>query len=81
VRGALIAAIYKHTLETPIVALDEAAAITLMSADVGRVSDIMKSLHELWASAIQVAITAWLLQRQLGVAFVVPIIVTMRESR
>lgn len=80
-RGSLIAAIYTQTLETPVMAMDETAALTLMSADVERITNNSKFIHELWANAIQVAISAWLLQQELGVAFVVPIVITLCEFK
>lgn len=52
---------------------DDSAAVTLMSVDIERIRMGFRQLHETWASLIQVALCAWLLDRRLGVVFVVPI--------
>lgn len=75
-RGALAAAIYQKTLTTSKDLFEESKAVTLISADTERITNAMKNLHEFWAESIQVVVALWLLQRQLGVAFVVPLIVT-----
>lgn len=46
-----------------------------MGTDVERIAQTLRLFHELWASALEVGIGAWLLTRQLGVASVVPLIV------
>ena len=52
---------------------DDGAALTLMSTDIERIDMGFRSLHEVWASIIQVAVASWLLYGQLGVVFVAPI--------
>ena len=79
IRGGLIANIYKSTLHRRATIEDDSKALTLISADVDRVSNSMKFMHEFWAEPLQVAIATWLLQRRVGVSFVVPIIITLRQ--
>ncbi|PYH93315.1 ABC transporter [Aspergillus ellipticus CBS 707.79] len=74
-RACLVSAIYEKTIQKPISAKDDKAAVTLMSTDVERVQMGLMQLHEFWANPLQVAIVSWLLQRQIGTAFVAPLIV------
>lgn len=56
---------------------DDSAALTLMSTDIERIRMGFRQLHDIWASLIQVALCAWLLDRRLGVVFVAPIVVVV----
>jgi len=73
VRGALVTAIYQKTTEISIIALDNSAAVTLMSTDVERIEQGLKQLHEFWANLLQTCIATYLLQRELGLACLTPI--------
>lgn len=73
IRGSLVAAIYRKTTEISLTALDNSAAVTLMSTDVERIVVGLKALHEFWANLVQVGISTWLLQQELGVACVAPV--------
>lgn len=53
------------------------SVLTLMSTDVSRIVGGIHSVHELWANTIEVALAAWLLETQLGAAFVAPIVVVL----
>ncbi|KAH8821942.1 ABC transporter-like protein [Xylogone sp. PMI_703] len=75
IRGSLISAVYKKTTDISTVALDSSAAVTLMSTDIERIQFGLRSLHECWASIIQIVIATWLLQRQLGLACIVPVVI------
>ncbi|ORY68183.1 ATPase-like protein [Pseudomassariella vexata] len=76
-RGCLAGAVYKKTTEAKLSASGDAAAITLMSTDVERIRLGFLNLHEFWANTIEVGLASWLLQRQLGTAFVAPLIVVI----
>lgn len=75
-RSSLVTAIFNHATQLNSNHLNT-SVLTLMSTDVERVSQGMYGLHELWANTLEVALAAWLLQRQLGAAFVAPIIVVL----
>lgn len=77
IRGVLVTTLYDRTTQAPSTAGDDAAALTLMSTDVERIRVGLNALHELWAIPIQVGISCWLLYRQLGVAFVAPLVVIL----
>jgi hypothetical protein len=48
-----------------------------MSTDVERIINGLRLMHEFWANLIQVVIATYLLQRELGVACVAPIAVSI----
>ncbi|KAF7868875.1 uncharacterized protein EAF02_009611 [Botrytis sinoallii] len=77
VRGALISAIYSHTLELSLPNLDQSAAVTLMSSDVERICVALQPIHNLWASPLEIALAIWLLQREIGIALLGPLFVTI----
>jgi len=78
-RAILVLSIYEKTTRLPSTAeeVDESAALTLMNADVERIKSGLADLHEFWASVVETGLAAWLLQRQLGAAFVAPIVVVL----
>ncbi|RWA05420.1 hypothetical protein EKO27_g9683 [Xylaria grammica] len=76
-RGALVSAIYVKTTEASMAARHGDASLTLMSTDIERIIEGFRSLHEVWANTAQVAISAFLLYRQLGPAFAVPIVIVI----
>ncbi|KAH8593398.1 putative ATP-binding cassette transporter [Bisporella sp. PMI_857] len=77
VRGTLVSMIYSKTVDLSITALDESAAITLMSSDTETICNALVFLHEMWAVPIELAISLFLLYRQLGVAFLSPMIIAI----
>jgi ABC-type multidrug transport system fused ATPase/permease subunit len=74
-RGLLAKAIFLKTMESKLTASGDSAALTLMSTDIERVIVGCLGVHEFWANAIEIAIACWLLSRQIGPAFVAPLIV------
>ncbi|KAI9736588.1 MAG: hypothetical protein M1818_006099 [Claussenomyces sp. TS43310] len=80
IRGTLVSAVFVKTTEISITALDNSAAVTLMSTDVERSVMALREVHELWANAIQVGIATYLLEAELGAACVVPIAVALSTA-
>ncbi|KAK3937688.1 ATP-dependent permease MDL1 [Diplogelasinospora grovesii] len=76
-RAFLISAVYRKTAHVPHVGDGDPAAVTLMGADVERIYTGLRLVHEVWASAAQVALAAWFLQRQLGLAFLAPLVLVL----
>ncbi|KAF2012008.1 multidrug resistance-like protein [Aaosphaeria arxii CBS 175.79] len=76
-RGMLVSAIYHKTTELSITALDDSAAVTLMSADVERLILGLRGLHDLWANVLQFALAIYVLESRTGWACVGPIIVIL----
>lgn len=73
VRAALVSAIYEKTTSTKLNRANDSAALTLMSTDVESITRGGKFVHEIWANAIEVAIGCWLLENQIGAAFIAPV--------
>jgi len=76
-RASLITAIFEKATELDIGELDPSKSLTLMSTDVERTIRGLLDMHDMWANIIQVAISTWLIQTELGVASVAPIIVAL----
>ncbi|KAF3761592.1 putative ABC multidrug transporter [Cryphonectria parasitica EP155] len=72
IRSALATAVFQKSTSLQSAHLD-AAVLTLMSTDIERIDEGLRSFHEIWANTIEVTIAAWLLQQQLGPAFLAPI--------
>ena len=73
VRSILIVEIYRKATVARIDTGRDSAALTLMSTDMERINNGLRSIHDIWASLIQVALASWMLYVQLGVVFVAPI--------
>ncbi|KAJ5135340.1 multidrug resistance-associated protein [Penicillium bovifimosum] len=71
-RAGLISIIYYHTTELHGSDVKDTSALTLMGTDVERIVESLKSLHETWASIIEVAVALFLLERQIFLACLVP---------
>ncbi|EFE43741.1 ABC multidrug transporter, putative [Trichophyton verrucosum HKI 0517] len=81
IRGCLVSAIGVKTLQLNTHSVeDPKAAVTLMSTDVERIIFGLRSFHEFWANAIQAGFLAFLLKRQLGIAFMVPLVIAILSS-
>lgn len=78
IRGSLVSAIYHKTTSISITALNNSAAVTLMSTDVDRIELGLRYVHELWANVVQIGLATWLLQRELGLACIAPIVIACR---
>jgi ATP-binding cassette subfamily C (CFTR/MRP) protein 1 len=73
VRGFLVSGIFRKTTILKLGADEHKASLTLMTTDVERCRLSFSMMNELWANTIEFALAAWLLQRQLGIAFLVPV--------
>jgi ABC-type multidrug transport system fused ATPase/permease subunit len=71
-RGGLVTLIYQKTVDLSLTALDESAALTLMSADVERTTHAFANFHIVWTAFIQIGIALYLLYNTLGAGFVAP---------
>ncbi|ODA75948.1 hypothetical protein RJ55_08589 [Drechmeria coniospora] len=72
-RGSLISMIYGKTLKLASSDIDDAEAITLMSADIDRIESFTIA-HEMYASVIEASVALWLLFKLLGVAMMAPVV-------
>jgi hypothetical protein len=72
-RGTLVSALYAKATDISITAADPTAALTLMSADIERIDVGWRTAHEVWANLVEIAVAVYLLQRQLGIACLIPV--------
>lgn len=75
VRGGLISMLYRKSMDLSINGVDPSSSMTLMSADIERITTGWQTIHELWANLIEVALAIYLLKIQLGAACAIPIAV------
>jgi ATP-binding cassette subfamily C (CFTR/MRP) protein 1 len=75
-RGGLIALIYQQTVEARAVDLGSINGLTLMGTDVERIVLNLLTVHEVWASLMDIIVAIFLLQRQMFLACLVPALVT-----
>jgi hypothetical protein len=73
VRAIVVAEIYEKVIRVRLGASDDNAAVTLMSTDIERIIFGMRTIHEVWACTIQVAIATYMTYRHLGPVFAVSI--------
>ncbi|KAL8774136.1 MAG: hypothetical protein Q9209_001244 [Squamulea sp. 1 TL-2023] len=79
-RGGLISMMFAKIAFVKSNAADPASSLTLMSADIERITTGWQTMHEVWANVIEVAIAIFLLERQLGAACAIPLGVAIGES-
>ncbi|THC95864.1 hypothetical protein EYZ11_004642 [Aspergillus tanneri] len=56
---------------------EESAPLTLMSADIEKVAFGMRYMHEAWGNIIEIALTLWLLYRELNYGGLSPILIAI----
>ncbi|KAI9845011.1 MAG: hypothetical protein M1837_005155 [Sclerophora amabilis] len=72
-RGSIVPCIYRKTLLLDSSDVSPAAALTLISTDVENITPGVVLLHEVWAGMVEIGLTMYLLERQVGAACGVPI--------
>ncbi|RDW84315.1 hypothetical protein BP6252_01905 [Coleophoma cylindrospora] len=77
IRGGLVAMIYDKMLYVKSSTTGDSAAVTLMGTDVERIAEVLPQVGDVWADCLQVAIAIYLLERQLGVVCVIPVVVAI----
>lgn len=73
VRGGLVSMIYKKSSNLSTKDSDPASSLTLMSADVERIVQGWQTMNDIWANLAEIGLAIFLLERQLGVACVIPV--------
>lgn len=82
IRGALISLLHEHALEARGVdeGEDQGRVVTLMSNDVSNVESAGSMAHEAWAQFVEVLIGTFLLSREVGWLWLVPIVFIFGKS-
>ncbi|KAI0126998.1 ABC transporter [Xylariales sp. AK1849] len=75
IKGGLIGLVYQETLKARTIDLGETTAIALMGTDVERIGQNLQSIHEIWASIIEIGVAIWLLEQQVFLACLAPVAV------
>jgi ABC-type siderophore export system fused ATPase/permease subunit len=57
--------------------LGETTAIALMGTDIERIGFNFLQIHELWASVIEIGVAIWLLEQQVFLACLAPVVVIL----
>jgi hypothetical protein len=78
-RGELVSMLFSKATNLSITAADPTAALTLMSADIERIDVGWRTAHDIWANLIEIAIAIYLLERQLGIACLIPVATALGE--
>jgi len=78
-RGSLVSLVMRKalTVSAAVAAKKGSATLTLMSTDVERIQQGLEVFNDAWAAPIEVGVALWLLERELGVACIVPGIITI----
>lgn len=79
-RGGLVSMMFAKTSSLKADSADPATSLTLMSADIERITNGWQTMHEIWANLIEIALAIYLLERQLGAACAVPLAVAIGKS-
>ncbi|KAK6074134.1 ABC transporter [Seiridium cupressi] len=74
-KGGLIGLVYQETMRARTVDLGETTAIALMGTDVERIGHNFQMIHEIWASLIEIGVAIWLLEQQVFLACLAPVVV------
>ncbi|KAJ5098890.1 hypothetical protein N7532_005891 [Penicillium argentinense] len=77
VRGILVTMLYKKASSLNLNETDPANSLTLMSADVERITQGWQTMHEIWGNSAEIALAIYLLERQLGISCIVPVCVAL----
>lgn len=76
-RAGLMSVIYHRTTELHKYKLSDSQAVTLMGTDAERVCNSLQSFHGCWISVIEIALAAYLLEREVSLTCVVPVVVSV----
>lgn len=77
VKGGLIGLVYQETMKARTADLGETTAIALMGTDIERIAFNFLQIHELWASVIEIGVAIWLLEQQVFLACLAPVVVIL----
>ncbi|KAJ5006509.1 ABC transporter atnG [Colletotrichum sp. SAR 10_66] len=77
IRAGLIDIVFRKTVSLRADDLKDSAAVTLMGTDVERIVTTFAMFHEIWASVVEVGIAVFLLQQQIKIASIVPVVISV----
>ena len=74
-RGGLVSMLFARTFSLEAISPDPASSLTLMSADIERISTGWAAVHDIWGGLIEIAVAIYLIELQLGAACAIPLAV------
>jgi len=77
IRSAVVTSVYRKTVHMNKSTLEKFSSgeiINFMSTDTDRIVNICPSFHAFWSIPLQVAVTLYLLYRQIGISFLAGVI-------
>ncbi|PNP75514.1 hypothetical protein FNYG_11143 [Fusarium nygamai] len=77
IRASLVSLIYDRTLTLDLVEAKDSAALTLMSTDVERIGQGLQFVHEIWATPAEFGVAIFLLQREVALGSLAPVIIVI----
>lgn len=81
VRASLVSLVYRKSCLVQLVALDASFSLgqvlNFMSIDCDAIVNMLPSVHTLWSGPLQIVITLYLLYSQIGVSFVVGVVLVL----
>lgn len=80
IRAGLILMVYQQTIGMTTPALGDSEAITLIGTDVERIVSNLRNIHEIWASILEVGVAIWLLEREIWISCIVPLVISIGNS-
>lgn len=80
VRGSLISFLYSHMLRMDPAKASEAGPTSLISVDMERIVAGLLTMHETWASLMEVCLFIWMIQRQIHLAAVASAITSLSKK-
>lgn len=72
--------VYHRTLQTSSAESGDITAVSLMGTDVERIASGLQSFQNTWSSLVEICIACWLLERQVSLACLAPIVLVLGES-
>ena len=80
IRGSVIAAVHSKSLDLPSDKLSDDGALTLITADISRITMSLQTIDNVFATPFEVGVAIFLLQRQIGVSSVAPVVLSIAIS-
>ncbi|KAF4455698.1 hypothetical protein F53441_2030 [Fusarium austroafricanum] len=77
IRASLVSLIYDRTLTLDLVEAKDSAALTLMSTDIERIGQGLQFVHEIWATPAEFGVAIFLLQREVALGSLAPVIIVI----
>jgi hypothetical protein len=79
IRGGLIALVYDCSLRTRAVDTGSVTSVALVGTDIERITESVALVHDLWGCLIDIPIGIWLLEKEMSVACIAPVVLLLSK--